>query len=66
MEAAKQQRGVEVNSFYDVNEEENNDIVNTFYGVHDDGRTEEEYMEYKRFLGIPLPEDYEEIIKCLK
>ena len=30
MEAAKQQRGVEVNSFYDVNEEENNDIVNTF------------------------------------
>lgn len=61
----KQQIGVEVNSFYDVHEEKE-DIVNTFYGVHDDGRTEEKFMEYKRFLGIPLPEDYEEIIKCLK
>ena len=64
-EEKKQQRGLDVKSFYDVHEEKE-DIVNTFYGVHDDGRTEEDLIEYKRFLGMPLEEDYEGIIKSLK
>lgn len=40
--------------------------VNSFYDVYDDGRTEEEIQEYKRFLGMPLSEDYEELIASLK
>lgn len=40
--------------------------VNSFYDVYDDGRTEEEIQKYKRFLGMPLTEDYEELIASLK
>ena len=40
--------------------------VNSFYDVYDDGRIEEEIQEYKRFLGMPLSEDYEELIASLK
>lgn len=40
--------------------------VNSFYDVYDDDRTEEEIQEYKRFLGIPLSENYDELIASLK
>ena len=40
--------------------------VNSFYDVYDDDRTEEEWYEYKRFIGMPIPEDYDELIASLK
>ena len=40
--------------------------VNSFYDVYDDDRTEEEIQEYKRFLGVPLSENYDELIESLK
>ncbi len=40
--------------------------VNSFYDVFPDERTEEELQEYKRLIGMPLTEDYEELINSLK
>lgn len=40
--------------------------VNSFYDVFSDDRTEEELQEYKRLVGMPLSEDYEELIANLK
>ena len=40
--------------------------VNSFYDVFHDERTEEELQEYKRLIGMPLAEDYEELISSLK
>ncbi len=40
--------------------------VNSFYDVFPDERTEEELLEYKRLIGMPLAEDYEELIDSLK
>ena len=40
--------------------------VNSFYDVFPDERTEEELQEYKRLVGMPLTEDYEELITSLK
>lgn len=40
--------------------------VNSFYDVFDVDMTEEEMREYKRFIGMPLAEDYNELIANLK
>ena len=40
--------------------------VNSFYDVFPDERTEEELQAYKRLIGMPLAEDYEELINSLK
>ncbi len=40
--------------------------INSFYDVYDDDRTEGEMQEYKRFIGMPLSEDYDELIASLK
>lgn len=40
--------------------------VNSFYDVFPDERTEEELQEYKMLIGMPLTDDYEELIDSLK
>lgn len=40
--------------------------INSVYDVYDDDRTEGEMQEYKRFIGMPLSEDYDELIASLK
>lgn len=40
--------------------------THTFYDVFEDNRTEEEMQEYKRLIGMPLAEDYDELIASLK
>lgn len=40
--------------------------VNSFYDIFEDNRSEEELMNYKRFIGMPLYEDYDELIANLK
>lgn len=39
---------------------------NSFYEIEEDSRTEEEFMAYKRLIGMPLAEDYDELIASLK
>lgn len=39
---------------------------NSFYDVFEEERTEQEEYEYKRLIGMPLAEDYEELIDSLK
>lgn len=46
--------------------EENGIRKNSFYDVFLNQRTEEEMQEYKRLIGMPLTEDYEELIDSLK
>lgn len=50
----------------DYNTEEVGIRVNSFYDVLPEERTEEELQEYKRLIGMPLTEDYEELISSLK
>lgn len=50
----------------EYNTEESGIIINSFYDVIPDERTEEELREYKRLIGMPLAEDYEELISSLK
>lgn len=38
---------------------------NSFYDVFPDERTEDEIQEYKRLVGMPLAESYEELIDSL-
>lgn len=40
--------------------------VNSFYDTFEENRSEEELMNYKRFIGMPLYEDYNELITNLK
>ena len=40
--------------------------VESFYDNFEEKRTEEEMQEYKRLIGIPLAEDYDELIASLK
>lgn len=40
--------------------------VNSFYDVFPDKRTEEELLEYKKMVGMPFTEDYEELVKSLR
>ncbi len=40
--------------------------ANSFYDVYDDDMTEEERQQYKRLIGMPLAEDYDELIANLK
>ena len=47
--------GIKYNSFYDTDKE-----------LGFEPRTEEELIEYKRLIGIPLSEDYDELISSLK
>lgn len=49
------ENGITHNSFYETAEE-----------LGFEPRTEEELMEYKRLIGMPLAEDYEELITSLK
>lgn len=51
---------------YNYNTEEVGIRVNSFYDVLPEERTEEELQEYKRLIGMPLTEDYEELISSLK
>ena len=46
--------GIRHNSFYDTNED---------LGIKE--KTKEEMMEYKRLIGMPLSEDYDELIASL-
>ena len=41
-------------------------MYSTIYDLFKDGRTEEEMQEYKRLIGMPLGEDYNELIASLK
>ncbi len=50
----------------DYNTEETDITVNSFYDVFPEEKTEEELQEYKRLIGMPLTEDYEELISSLK
>ena len=50
----------------DYNTEESGIRVNSFYDVFPEKKTEEELQEYKRLIGMPLTEDYEELISSLK
>lgn len=47
------------------NEEELGIKTHTFYDILPE-RTEEELIEYKRLIGMPLAEDYDELINSLK
>ena len=38
---------------------------NSFYDVFEEERTEEQLYEYKRLIGMPLAEDYEELMDSL-
>mgnify|MGYP000699480134 FL=1 len=40
--------------------------VESFYDNFEEKRTEEEMQEYKRLIGMPLAEDYDELIASLK
>lgn len=40
--------------------------LNLFYDTFEEKRTEEEMQEYKRLIGMPLAEDYDELIASLK
>lgn len=40
--------------------------VNSFYDTFEENRSEEELMNYKRSIGMPLAEDYDELIANLK
>lgn len=40
--------------------------VNSFYDTFEENRSEQELMDYKRFIGMPLSEDYDELIASLK
>lgn len=50
----------------EYNTEESKIVVNSFYDVFSDERTEEELQEYKRLIGMPLAEDYDELISSLR
>ena len=39
---------------------------NSFYDVFEEERTEEQLHKYKRLIGMPLAEDYEELMDFLK
>lgn len=47
--------GIVYNSFYETPSE---------LGIEE--RSEEELIEYKRLIGMPIAEDYDELILCLK
>ena len=51
--------------FKDFKEEDDGIMVNSFYDVFSDEITEEELLEYKQLAGMPLAENYEELIKSL-
>jgi hypothetical protein len=40
--------------------------VNSFYDVFPDERSKEELLDYKRLIGMPLAENYEDLIDSLK
>lgn len=40
--------------------------VNSFYDTFEENRTEEELIEYKRLIGMPIADDYDELIASLK
>lgn len=40
--------------------------VESFYDTFEKKRTEKEMQDYKRLLGMPLAEDYDELIAGLK
>ena len=40
--------------------------VETFYDTFEENRTEEELIEYKKSIGMPITDDYEELIASLK
>lgn len=40
--------------------------VESFYDTFEEKRTEEEMQEYKILIGMPLAEDYDELIASLK
>lgn len=46
--------GIEHNSFYETDSD-----------LNIESQTEEELREYKRLIGMPLAEDYDELISCL-
>ena len=46
--------GIVHNSFYETDSD-----------LHVEPKTEEELREYKRLIGMPLAEDYDELISCL-
>ena len=41
-------------------------MAKDFYDNFEEKRTEEEMQEYKRLIGMPLAEDYDELIASLK
>lgn len=49
------ENGIKYNSFYETDKE-----------LGFEPRTEEELIEYKRLIGMPLAEDYAELISSLK
>ena len=40
--------------------------VNSFYDTFEENRTEGELIEYKRLIGMPIADDYDELIASLK
>ncbi len=49
-----------------VDENEPQIITNSFYDVFYKQYTDEELDEYKRLIGMPMANSYEELISCLK
>ena len=47
-------------------EEEQKIVVNSFYDVFPEKLSKEELLEYKKLVGMPLAETYEELIESLK
>ena len=40
--------------------------VNSFYDTFEENRTEGELIEYKRLIGMPIADDYDELLASLK
>lgn len=40
--------------------------VNSFYDTFEENQTEGELIEYKRLIGMPIADDYDELIASLK
>lgn len=40
--------------------------VESFYDTFEENRTEEELIKYKRLIGMPITDDYDELIASLK
>lgn len=49
-----------------LDENEPQITINSFYDVFSEQYLEEELEEYKRLVGMPLAESYDELIACLK